>query len=198
MSSDVREEWKAFFTIKPQMTTPQKQTFDKKPNPNYTATTGTVETSCKSPTSTHPSTSESIPWKVRQLISTQVQQYTSSYDTQEKLGVGKERASVCINMPFDDVCDDVFEDDEKKESDEPKKQSPQPEPEKETMEEKAVDEESAEGEPNKPISQPESKEEADNDKNTGEEEEKSELDQQPKPELEKEAMEEKEKSNDSA
>ena len=73
MSSDVREEWKAFFTIKPQMTTPQKQKFDKKPNPNYTATTGTVETSCKSPTSTHLSTSESIPWKVRQLISTQVQ-----------------------------------------------------------------------------------------------------------------------------
>ena len=55
--------------------------------------------------------------------------------------MGKERASVCINMPFDDVCDDVFENDEKKESDEPKKQSPQPEPEKETMEEKAVDEE---------------------------------------------------------
>lgn len=88
----------------------------------------------------------------------------NSVFTQEKLGVGKERASVCINMPFDDVCDDVFEDDEKKESDEPKKQSPEPEPEKEAMEEKAVDEESAEGEPSKPTPQSESKNEADDDK----------------------------------
>ena len=70
MSADVRDEWKAFFTIKPQMATPQKQKFDQKPNPNYTATTGTLETSCKSPTSANPSTSESIPWKVRQLIFT--------------------------------------------------------------------------------------------------------------------------------
>ncbi len=68
MSSEVRDEWKAFFTIKPQMSTPQKQKFDRKPNPNYTATTGTLETSCKSPTSAIPSTSESIPWKVRKFV----------------------------------------------------------------------------------------------------------------------------------
>ena len=68
MSADVRDEWKAFFTIKPQPSTPQKQKFDRKPNPNYTATTGTLDTSCKSPTSATPSTSESIPWKVSQFV----------------------------------------------------------------------------------------------------------------------------------
>ena len=68
MSADVREEWKSFFNIKPQISTSNKQNFDRKPNPNYTATTGTLDTSCKSPTSTTPSTSEAIPWKVNQFV----------------------------------------------------------------------------------------------------------------------------------
>ena len=64
MSSDVREEWKRFFKIKAQTSRPMKQQFDKKSNPNYTTTTGTLgDSSCKSPTSPT-STSDSIPWKV--------------------------------------------------------------------------------------------------------------------------------------
>lgn len=71
MSADVREEWKSFFNVKPQASIQNKQKFDRKPNPNYTTTTGTLDTSCKSPTSITPlaSTSEAIPWKVRQFAS---------------------------------------------------------------------------------------------------------------------------------
>lgn len=178
MSSEIRDEWKAFFTIKPQISTPQKQKFDQKPNPNYTATT---ETSCKSPTSTTPSTSESIPWKVSQCVHNiatimVVNLYLCVLDvyTQEKLSVGRERASVSINMPFDDDCDDVFEDDEKKGSDEPSKQ--------------VIEE--GESESNKPIPQPEPTKEA-AEKTAAEDDKQSDSKKQSEEEPEKEAMEEK-------
>ena len=75
MSSDIRDEWKEFFSIKSHMhlSPPLKQHFDKKKDPhnnnNYTTTkSGSLgESSYKSLPSVALSASESLPWMVRRL-----------------------------------------------------------------------------------------------------------------------------------